>query len=74
MLRGGAAWLARMAHNHQVVGSNPTPATKIKYLSADRYFILVIFLLKRAQFTGSDSDCFAPTEECVRRAGNVCCG
>ncbi len=26
--RGGAAWLARMAHNHQVVGSNPTPATK----------------------------------------------
>ena len=26
--RGGAVWLARMAHNHQVVGSNPTPATK----------------------------------------------
>ena len=26
--RGGAARLARVAHNHKVVGSNPTPATK----------------------------------------------
>ena len=39
--RGGAVWLARMAHNHQVAGSNPAPATKIKYLLADRYFILI---------------------------------
>ncbi len=27
--RGGAVWLARMAHNHQVAGSNPAPATNI---------------------------------------------
>ena len=26
--RGGAVWSARMAHNHQVAGSNPAPATK----------------------------------------------
>jgi hypothetical protein len=26
--RGGAVWSARVAHNHKVVGSNPTPATK----------------------------------------------
>ena len=28
--RGGAVWSARMAHNHQVAGSNPAPATKKK--------------------------------------------
>ncbi len=27
MTRGGAVWSARVAHNHKVVGSNPTPAT-----------------------------------------------
>ncbi len=27
--RGGAVRSARVAHNHKVVGSNPTPATKI---------------------------------------------
>ena len=26
--RGGAVWLARVAHNHKVAGSNPAPATK----------------------------------------------
>lgn len=30
--RGGAAWLARMAHNHQVASSNLAPATKVKGL------------------------------------------
>ena len=29
--RGGAVWSARVAHNHEVVGSNPTPATKIQH-------------------------------------------
>ena len=39
--RGGAVWSARMAHNHQVVGSNPTPATKIiKEVSFWRVFFL----------------------------------
>ena len=26
--RDGAVWSARLAHNQEVVGSNPTPATK----------------------------------------------
>ena len=26
--RGGAVWSARVAHNHEVAGSNPAPATK----------------------------------------------
>ena len=41
--RGGAAWLARMAHNHQVAGSNPAPAT-IKNLHL--YVGFFIFLLQ----------------------------
>jgi hypothetical protein len=28
LLRGGAVWSARRAHNPEVVGSNPAPATK----------------------------------------------
>ncbi len=28
--RGGAAWSARLAHNQEVAGSNPAPATKRK--------------------------------------------
>ena len=40
MYRGVEQWLARMAHNHQVAGSNPAPATKIINLSADRFIIL----------------------------------
>ena len=58
MYRGVEQWLARMAHNHQVAGSNPAPATKIKYLSADRYFILVTGQgsnLRPRQFTGAGS-------------------
>ena len=27
MMRGGLGWLGHMAHNHEIVGSNPTPAT-----------------------------------------------
>ena len=37
--RGGAAWSARMAHNHQVVGSNPTPATKLSHRPKDGVLI-----------------------------------
>lgn len=36
--RGGAVWSARMAHNHQVAGSNPAPATKKKVGLYDRLF------------------------------------
>lgn len=43
--RDGAAWSARLAHNQEVVGSNPTPATKnlfpIKSFSARKLFIFV---------------------------------
>ena len=28
ILRGGAVWSARRAHNPKVIGSNPVPATK----------------------------------------------
>lgn len=38
--RGGAARLARVAHNHKVVGSNPTPATKKDFSKAGRSFLL----------------------------------
>lgn len=44
--RDGAAWSARLAHNQEVVGSNPTPATKnlfpIKSFSARGLFIFAI--------------------------------
>lgn len=30
--RDGAAWSARLAHNQEVVGSNPTPATLIFHI------------------------------------------
>lgn len=36
--RGGAVWSARMAHNHQVAGSNPAPATKKKRQPFGRRF------------------------------------
>ena len=32
---------ARVAHNHEVLGSSPSPATKEKALSQDRAFSLV---------------------------------
>lgn len=41
MTRGGAE-AARVAHNHEVAGSSPAPATKEKY-SVER---LGVFLLK----------------------------
>ena len=41
--RGGAAWLARMAHNHQVAGSNPAPAT-IKNLHLYVGFFVYYFI------------------------------
>ena len=36
LLRGGAAWLARLAHNPKVVGSNPTPATNLTHGPCDQ--------------------------------------
>ncbi len=38
--RGGAARLARVAHNHKVVGSNPTPATKKDFELVSEPFLL----------------------------------
>lgn len=37
--RGGAAWSARLAHNQEVVGSNPTPATKKDASAMERLFL-----------------------------------
>ncbi len=43
MPRGGAVWSARVAHNHKVVGSNPTPATKKKRSPLGGHFFLKLF-------------------------------
>lgn len=37
--RGGAAWSARLAHNQQVAGSNPAPATKKGVSDSERSFL-----------------------------------
>ena len=42
--RGGAARLARVAHNHKVVGSNPTPATKKDFSETGRSFLFNVYL------------------------------
>ena len=39
--RGGAARLARVAHNHKVVGSNPTPATKKDFEVDSKPFLFI---------------------------------
>lgn len=41
--RGGAVWSARVAHNHKVVGSNPTPATKKKRLPFGSRFFFALY-------------------------------
>ena len=38
--RGGAARLARVAHNHKVAGSNPAPATKKDFELVSEPFLL----------------------------------
>ena len=42
--RGGAARLARVAHNHKVVGSNPTPATKKDFEGNSESFLFAVNL------------------------------
>jgi hypothetical protein len=51
--RGGAVWSARVAHNHKVVGSNPTPATK-KNVSASAG---TFFLRFGIEFAPSTAPC-----------------
>ena len=43
----GRAEEARVAHNHQVVGSNPTPATKKKERKVNRLKELLLILQER---------------------------
>lgn len=43
--RGGAARLARVAHNHKVVGSNPTPATKKDFELVRSLFCYIYYLI-----------------------------
>lgn len=45
--RGGAARLARVAHNHKVVGSNPTPATKKDFELFRSLFCLCLLINTR---------------------------
>ena len=42
--RGGAAWLARVAHNHKVAGSNPAPATKKDFSDSGESFLVGAYL------------------------------
>jgi hypothetical protein len=49
MTRGGAA-AARVAHNHEVAGSSPAPATKIRLSSKDGSFILVEGQIRAKRF------------------------
>lgn len=42
--RDGAVWSARLAHNQEVVGSNPTPATMKLNLQFGDIFIVKIYL------------------------------
>lgn len=39
--RGGAAWLARVAHNHKVASSNLAPATKKDFEEIQSLFCLL---------------------------------
>lgn len=48
--RDGAAWSARLAHNQEVVGSNPTPATKKLFFR--RTPCERVFLFLRANLRG----------------------
>ena len=41
--RGGAARLARVAHNHKVAGSNPAPATKKDFEAIQSLFCYIFF-------------------------------
>jgi hypothetical protein len=52
MCRGVEQWSARLAHNQQVAGSNPAPATKfIQQIEirtyASLYFIVISVILVR---------------------------
>lgn len=47
--RGGAAWSARLAHNQQVAGSNPAPATKKKAQALAELFSFAMYSLWRFQ-------------------------
>ena len=40
VLRGGAAWSARLAHNQEVAGSNPAPATKKSFEGSLEPFLI----------------------------------
>ena len=44
--RDGAVWSARLAHNQEVVGSNPTPATKKLFQKITFQKWKVIFIYK----------------------------
>ena len=64
--RDGAAWSARLAHNQEVVGSNPTPATKklfTKKAQCERAF----YFGRLFNAVGAHPNGFAPALESVRQ-------
>ena len=63
--RGGAAWSARLAHNQQVAGSNPAPATKKGVSCFGRSFLFRAFATqhaKRARFIVRNFSVPRPTD------------
>ncbi len=44
ILRDGAVWSARRAHNPEVVGSNPTPAPKLNKMSVELEALIVLLI------------------------------
>jgi hypothetical protein len=56
--RGGAVWSARVAHNHKVVGSNPTPATieKARVQMDWGFFFLGLYRSTRRGITASSKN------------------
>ena len=65
--RDGAAWSARLAHNQEVVGSNPTPATK--KLCHKKPNARGLFLFGLFDSAGANANCFVPTLESVGKFG-----
>ncbi len=71
MPRGGAVWSARMAHNHQVAGSNPAPATKKKRQPFGRRFFFVLAGLEPATFCEAKIVAWSRNERSKRKRVSI---
>ena len=62
--RGGAVWSARVAHNHKVAGSNPTPATKFISQIEIRFLCESLFCCHLC-YSGSNPALYLLVEGCL---------